>query len=238
MFMRWALGRKVWRWSWFPKKLRHSASWRCGFSHQMKYQLTNLVVQHQGCILGPFYFTRNGKTQGFYWDIDPCLWSWWDPVENLHQISGCRGVDDWEVWWGPNFGWVSFFPVTIEGFSVVSGESCGFFDEQNASKWCVSFLPLAWIIEIRNLSRVKRSLKIPQHLPLTCRHFEPLCFGPSPVSFRVCECQFFRLRKRHQTPEVTSCCCSRFQVGGDIGHFWDLSFSSRKPIKLSCRRQS
>lgn len=26
-----------------------------------------------GSILGPFYFSRAGKTQTFYWDIDPCL---------------------------------------------------------------------------------------------------------------------------------------------------------------------
>lgn len=119
----------------FQKKLRHSASWRCGFSHQMKCQLNNnvvffkgvclssgatpknsppqptLLVQHRGCILGPFYFTRNGKTQGFYWDIDPCLcqiwWSWWDPVDWNHQISG--SVDDLGSLVSPILGEFLFF---------------------------------------------------------------------------------------------------------------------------------
>lgn len=223
------------------KKPRHSASWRCGFSHQMKCQQQrfffsgfafpvchrkippNLVAArlhpgslllHQrwknpGLLLGHWSFARFCGVDGIRYP--------------LQQISGCWRLGSLM---NPTFGWV-FLSGEIEGFSVVSGESCGFFDEQNASKWFVSFLPLAWIIEIRNRSRVKRSLKIPQHLPLTFRPFEPLRLDCSPFSFRVCECQVFCLRKRHQTPEVTSC-CSRFQAGGDIGHFWDLSFSSNK----------
>ena len=213
----------------FQKKLRHSASWRCGFSHQMKCQLNNNVfffkefafpvvpprkIPPIPCCCStevaswvPSTSPEMGKPRASTGTLILCLcqiwWSWWDPVENL-QPPDIRGVlTTWEVWWAQF--WVSFFfSGEIEGFSVVSGESRGFFDEQHASKWFVSLLPLAWIVEITNRSRVKRSLKIPQHLPLTFRHFELLRLDCSPFRSEFVSANFFAWGKdtRHRKLQV------------------------------------
>ena len=132
---------------------------------------------------------------------------WWRLMGSGRKLTTTRypgSVDDLGSLMNPNFGWVFFFSGEIEGFSVVSGESRGFFDEQHASKWFVSLLPLAWIVEIRNRSRVKRSLKIPQHLPLTFRHFEPLRLDCSPFRSEFVSANFFAWGKdtRHRKLQV------------------------------------
>ena len=157
------------------------------------------LLQHLGCILGPFYFTRNGKTQGFYWDIDPLpdfVEVDVDPVDCNHQISG--SFDDLGSLVRPNFGWVSFFPGEIEGFSVVSGESRGFL--MNKTLLSDLFHFSHW----HDWFRVKRPLKIPQHLPLTFRHFESLRLDCSPFRSEFVSAKFFAWGKdtRHRKLQV------------------------------------